>query len=219
MKKPTAAVLLHGWAHTPASMQQLADCLPESWTKIIPDLNSLPGNNRESLHAMLQQTGEEHGVILIGWSLGWLYALDFAGFSGIKGGIALAALPCFTVQGGISSGTLRRIALGLKKNRARTLDQFNNWVGSFGTVQRSSAPDPVLLSGLELLQNADHSATQPVFPVHYILAQQDEVLPAAAAAAFSGLPVSFVQGTHGFFMDAPGDIARMITDWVENLPA
>lgn len=211
------AFLLHGWAHSPVSMQPLAEQLPADWKISVPDLNGSPEQVTAALHELFLSAADDDDLVIIGWSLGWLYGIKaLSPDLQVHSGFALAALPCFTGLDGISRNTVKRLSAGIQKNRLRTLKRFAGWVDGGVNSVIGSASQQDLLSGLQVLETSDFSDVKLPFPVTYVLATDDAVLPFAASQHFFQLDIVTISGSHGFPVKLPAETARVITGRIQS---
>lgn len=242
-------VLLHGWAGSASVFSELVDMLAEDFQLLIPDL---PGHGASSpaLHndhvkiatslncwlAAITTTP----VVLGGWSLGGMLALEMARQKAltIDRLLLIATTPRF-VSGddwtcGLPAAQVRALARNLGRRFEATLADFFNLafagedisgerlreIRNF-TVKRSPLPDPT--AALELLngfsrQNQLGALPQIEQPALVMHGELDQITPLEAGRSLAerlprGAIVEFPGVGHGPFLSRPQKVVDSIMEF------
>ncbi len=233
-------VLLHGWGMESRAFDAWMPWLDPYFHCIRPDLpghgNTPCGSGlagppvREALEAL---AGEYGPPILVAWSMGSLFALDFALRypDRLRGLVLLAGSPHFCQSEGWTAGipdaTLEAFARELQEDPAGTRRRFlalqvlhdPGGRRALGDAGRWPLPEPSCLQdGLSLLRGLDlRPQLRPLsLPAILVHGRQDRIVPLAAASYLHGqLPGSrleILDAGHAPFLTHPGTCARLLRE-------
>ncbi|NLV25084.1 MAG: alpha/beta fold hydrolase [Deltaproteobacteria bacterium] len=186
-------VFISGWGTTAQAWRQVVagiggrhPCFFFSWRDALPSGDSLSRKLAEF----------SAPVILVGWSLGGLLALQAACLSAsIAGLVLVAATARMTAAGdypGVPAAALRGMILKMRRHRQAVLRDFAanasfprndaGWEEDFLT-QSGSFATAELIHGLEFLAGADlrDSQARITVPAHILHGDNDRIVPAAQA--------------------------------------
>lgn len=235
-----ALALLHGWGVGKTAWQPLCQALAARCEVHLVDL---PGYGdapacTDSFADTAQRLVEAlpAGVVLCGWSLGALLALQAARLAGprIGGLVLVGATPSFTQRAGWPqaqpAALLETFAAAVADNPASALQRFVA-LSNQGDMQARAAnralwqalaaqplPDTAtLLQGLHWLRNVDlrdqiAGLAQPTLLIH---GDRDPLMPLAAAqwlqGALKNAQLEVISGAaHAPFLHTPEEIAKLI---------
>lgn len=145
----------------------------------------------------VNSNSDQGGLIIAGWSLGGLLALQLAAEGLAQGLVMIGSTACFTRRlqeqdRGWPAGYLRQMKIALQSKRESTLDQFrkmmftnkeadDGWADRipYGSEWSLSA----LHAGLQLLQTSDFRATlsELACPILLLHGSEDRICPIGAA--------------------------------------
>ncbi len=177
---PTHLVLFHGWGFTPEVMAPLSKKLSDTYQVSIIDLSKPIDVIRNAI--------PDH-AILMGWSLGGLFALKLASIIPTKKVILIASNPCFLAKEnwpGIDPEFFNQFVNELKVEPDSALQKFG-YLQVKGMVDERSAfkliknylsqelSRPVLLDILKIDMRGSLKKTN--CPVQFILGGKDPLVP------------------------------------------
>ena len=219
-------VIVSGWAYPPAALQPLTQSLAERWDVVV-----LPPEP-----ATLDALASEEPVMLAGWSLGGLLALDYACrqpehvralalISATARFCATTDYPC-----GAPERNLRAMMILLKKSPAEVLRQF------FADVAAPAAPAATelaarastalemgldrLLAGLQQLRMLDlrMNVGRLRMPTLLLHGRADLVIPCAASEWLAArLPAARLRIVEGAGHDLPLHMPGLLATELANL--
>lgn len=177
---PTPLVLFHGWGFTPEVMAPLGEKLSQRYAVSIVDLNKPIDVIRNSI--------PDH-AILMGWSLGGLFALKLASIIPSKKVILIASNPCFLAKEtwpGIDPEFFNQFVNELKVDPEAALQKFGylqvkgmqDERGAFKRVKNYMSAElsrPMLLDILKIDMRGALKKTN--CPVQFILGGKDPLVP------------------------------------------
>ncbi len=246
----TPLVLLHGWGlHSGV------------WQSILPELNKrfhcyavdMPGhgesqagnsksfdlnNMREVLHLLINSI-ESDNIILAGWSLGGLVAMDYLSYFPvkIKKLILITANACFCKQPdwpyALDATVLDSFAQQLEQDYKKTVDKFmalqmfgtDDYKNSLKVLKSSiaSRPEPsmqALRSGLGILKKTDLREKLQTLSQSTLMisGEHDRLMPYQAADAmqvlFSNAQSTMIKGAgHAPFISHPDEFIQAINEF------
>jgi pimeloyl-[acyl-carrier protein] methyl ester esterase len=242
-------VLLHGWAMSAAVFTEVAALLSSDFRLLIPDL---PGHGRSSpalqndlvgIAADLRcwiEASEKDPVVLVGWSLGGMLALEIAHQNKLPVDrlVLVGTTPRFTLGEdwafGLPSAQVRALARNLERRFEATLGDFfalafagenisNERLRMIRTfaVRQSLLPDHgVALGLLNRLASQDQRAIlsaihQPALVLHGDL---DQIAPVAAGLSLAeilpqGIFCEFHGVGHAPFLSQPQETVAKIREF------
>jgi pimeloyl-[acyl-carrier protein] methyl ester esterase len=232
-------VLLHGWSMSAAVFSEIAALLSGEFRLLIPDLpghgesSPAPQNNLEELSADLACwliATTQTPVILLGWSLGGMLALELSRLHQTLAErlVLIGTTPRFTLSNdwsfGLPSAQVRALARNLERRFEATLADFFSLafageklsperlraIRTFA-VCKSPLPDHGVSTGLlSLLETQDQRKIlseihQPALVLHGNL---DQIVPIAAGRYLAerlpqGVLAEMVGVGHGPFLSQP----------------
>ena len=177
---PTNLVLFHGWGFMPEVMEPLGKKLSETYQVSIIDLNKPMDVIRNAI--------PDH-AILMGWSLGGLFALKLASIIPTKKVVLIASNPCFLAKDnwpGVDPEFFNHFVNELKVEPDAALQKFgylqvkgmSDERGAFKLIQRYISKElsrPVLLDILKIDMRGSLAKTN--CPVQFILGGKDPLVP------------------------------------------
>ncbi|VAW96448.1 Pimeloyl-[acyl-carrier protein] methyl ester esterase BioH [hydrothermal vent metagenome] len=243
-------VLLHGWGLHSGVWQSIlpeldklfhcytVDMLGHGESQASSNVSFSLNNMRKALHTLINSI-ESDNIILVGWSLGGLVAMDYLNHfpSKIKKLILITANACFCKQSdwphGLETTVLDSFAQQLEHDYKKTVDKFmalqmlgaDDYKFSLKVLKSSiaSRPDPsmqALRSGLNILKTTDlreklHALSQPTL---MISGEHDRLMPYQAAAAmqvlFSHAKSTMIKGAgHAPFISHPNEFIQLIKEF------
>ncbi len=229
-------ILLPGWGLEGAVLQPLAEALGGEIQVQVP---ALPRLSSAAAADWLDEldTRLPHDCWLAGWSLGGMLASALAARRGerCRGLITLASNACFVASDAWSTAmptqTYAAFYQGCQENAGATLKRFamlcaQGCADTRGLSRQlqgnlACSDEASLLAGLRLLANLDNRATLASFagPQLHLLAEQDALVPAAAADALLALlptgEVDVVEDCgHAFVLDQTDTLATSMLDFI-----
>lgn len=229
-------ILLPGWGLEGAVLQPLAEALGGEIQVQVPTLPRLSSAASADWLDELD-TRLPHDCWLAGWSLGGMLASALAARRGerCRGLITLASNACFVASDAWSTAmqeqTYAAFYQGCQENVGATLKRFAMLCAQGGADTRglsrqlqgnlACSDEASLLAGLRLLANLDNRATLASFagPQLHLLAEQDALVPVAAADALLALlptgEVDVVEDCgHAFVLDQADTLATLMLDFI-----
>ena len=237
-------VLLHGWGLHGGSW---APVLPQLAQNFCVHVVDLPGFGRSPRRGSLTLAGVcaeldalfPRPVTVLGWSLGGLFALEWARLnpSKVERLVLVASSPCFRVRAdwpcAMDDAVLQAFAGQLQQDFRATLrrflalqalgDDFARQMlrGMEATLFAHGEPDMAALEdGLHLLQHIDSRATVPSLPQPMLLlyGAKDRLVPPAAAvwlaqAAADARLQLFDQCAHAPHWSQPVEFCEAVKDF------
>ncbi len=242
-------VLLHGWAMSAMAFSELAPLLAQNFRVLVPDL---PGHGKSTpaednslgglafdLTCWLQSV-EQAPVVLGGWSLGGMLALEMARLNklSITKMVLIGTTPHFTATGdwpfGLPVLQVRALARNLERRFETTLADFFSLafageeiskerlrvIRNFA-VKQSFPPDPhvalALLNELAVQDQRDY-VLQVKLPTLVLHGSLDQITPVSAARSLANmLPKGHFFELSGVghcpFMSRPEDVALKIVEF------
>ncbi|GAB6049434.1 pimeloyl-ACP methyl ester esterase BioH [Hydrogenophilus islandicus] len=216
-------VLIPGWRLGRGPLTALADALNASWYDL-PGYRETPFTTDFAEAVDRLVTSLPEGAVVVGWSLGGMFALAAAAQAPQKvaGAVVISATPSFVTRPGWPHGltpeALAEFRTAIAADEPAMLPRF---IGGFLrgepdhktlTAQLLSLVDPapelpVLLAGLEWLATVDlrpllPTLTQPVLVIH---GEADPLIPCAAGRAIAdavphGQLLALPQAAHAPFL-------------------
>ena len=232
-------VILHGWGMNSHVWQPVKDKLEENFTVYWIDL---PGHgiNRDITPLELNHTTDTiarlipDDAILLGWSLGGLIAQNIAlrYVNKVAQLIIVASSPSFVQHDdwkhAMQANTLDSFIENLKNDFTMTLKRFISlqFMGIKGVKQQVKMLNDELLDcppaqqalseGLEILKTANFHRQPLTLKTHWILGEQDRLIPASVAEALSKNTNSSVviidKAGHAPFISHPNEFMKSILD-------
>ncbi len=248
-------VFIHGWAMSGIVWHFQKKALTDSWRVIVPDLRGhgrsvAPMSTKLTLSDMAEDLVELiqglslERVVLVGWSLGGMVALEaFAALKELLAGLVLVGTTPRFVAGegyahGLPSKDIRGMAIRLQRDYAKTMgdffkkmfapdeiqqDQYQRVVREIILLGRQPASG-VALQGLELLAGADLRRILPRIdrPVLLLHGSCDTIsLPAASQYMAEHIPDSEMEVMkgcgHAPFLSHPEEFNRLLGGFLERL--
>jgi pimeloyl-[acyl-carrier protein] methyl ester esterase len=177
---PTNLVLFHGWGFTPDVMEPLSKKLSETYQVSIVDLNKPIDVIRNAI--------PDH-AILMGWSLGGLFALKLASIIPTKKVVLVASNPCFLAKDswpGIDPEFFNQFVNELKVDPDAALQKFGylqvkgmeDERDAFKLIKNYLSKElsrPMLLDILKIDMRGGLKKTN--CPVQFILGGKDPLVP------------------------------------------
>lgn len=222
-------VLLPGWGFSTRSLDLLADHLHDQFQIIslaLPDFSQ--PNWLEQMAVKIPANSW-----LCGWSLGGMLACQLTSQPslGCQGLITLASNPCFVQQSGwthaMAPDTFKHFAQSMNAQPESTKKQFCLLCSQGDPQHRTLARqlqgymlEHTDSSGLDQLACMDNrqQISQLTLPQLHIFAQQDGLVPSAAAQALQQLnPAAQVQqhtGSHAFVITHAHSLAQSIQSFI-----
>lgn len=232
-------VLLHGWSISAAAFEEVADRLCQDFHILVPDL---PGHGNSSvtidndlagladdLTTWLQKVADEP-VILAGWSLGGMLAMQIASNSlhPLKQLVLIGTTPRFTNKDdwslGLPAAQVHALKRNLKRHFEKTLAEFFRLtlsgeaisperlraIRNFAVINKPLPEKDTAVSFLEVLacQDQRESLASIDCPVLVMHGSEDQVSPIAAGryiaeAVKDGSLVEFPGVGHAPFWSKP----------------
>lgn len=210
-------IAIAGWAHPAESLEPLADLLRD-----VCDVQTISAADFDP-HAPLRSP-----VLLLGWSLGGLLALEAAAAQpdAVQGLILINSTARFTVSHdwphGLPAGELRALGRALRHDVATALHGFFTLCAyHHPLLPTAPLPLPALHKGLRHLAETDlrpllARVSGPVLVLH---AREDAVIPIGAGQALAaGLPRARLVVCEGIGHDlpvrAPGRVAAPVREFI-----
>ena len=245
-------ILLHGWGLHSGVWQNLLTELEKQFHCFAVDMlghGDSQGedvkdfsleNMRNELHQLVKEIDSEK-IILLGWSLGGLVAMDFVNHypEHINKLILVAANASFCQQinwpDAMDESVLNNFAEQLEQDYKKTVDKFmalqmfgaDNYKQSLKTLKQSisSRPEPAiktLRQGLKILKVTDlreqiKNISQPVL---IITGEHDRLMPHKAGnamqALFKNARCNMIKGAgHAPFISHPEEFVRLIKEFTK----
>ncbi len=204
-------VLLHGWASNGQIWQPLVDLLSPRFRVTVIDLPGYGSNQNcacsedlseivDRLHACIPESS-----LVVGWSLGGLVALQLASRypQQVNGLCLIASNPCFVASNDWSTAMdptlMSAFQSGLATDAKATVQRFVALQCHGDSeakpirrvlrciVQENQVDDAVLAQGLRLLERDQRALLGSLsLPVHFVLGEQDAIVPASLMEQLSG---------------------------------
>ncbi|WP_296269880.1 alpha/beta fold hydrolase [Pseudomonas sp. UBA6323] len=229
-------ILLPGWGLDSAVLQPLADALGYDLNVQLPALPRLASAAAADWLDELD-TRLPHDCWLAGWSLGGMLATALAARRGerCRGLITLASNACFvagdTWRAAMPVPTYAAFYQGCQDDAGVTLKRFAMLCAQGGADARrlsrqlqgrlATSDQSALLAGLRLLASLDNRAALAGFagPQLHLLAEQDALVPAAAAddllALLPGGEVDVLEDCgHAFVLEQADALAALMLDFI-----
>lgn len=246
----TPLILLHGWGLHSGVWQSIlpeldklfhcyaVDMLGHGESQAINNESFGLNTMRSALHTLINSI-ESDNIILVGWSLGGLVAMDYLNHfpTKIKKLILITANACFCKQSdwshGLDAAVLDDFAQQLEQDYKKTVDKFmalqmfgaDDYKHALKVLKNSIASRPApsmqaLRSGLELLKTTDlreklHALSQPTLMVS---GEHDRLMPYQAAEAmqvlFSHAKSTMIKGAgHAPFISHPHEFMQAVKEF------
>jgi len=242
--KPIDAILwLTGWSMSPAVFDEVQRLMPDfrhfraDYSKCdTPD--EMVAIAREAAIACRQSVvnpkGGQGRLIIAGWSLGGLIALQLAVEGVAQGLVMIGSTACFTrglaeQDRGWPVSYIRQMKKALQSKRESTLDQFHKMMFTTQETNDGNADRipsgsewslSALQSALQLLQTSDFRAALPELacPVLLLHGSEDRICPIGAAEEVRELAkhadlISFDGSGHIPFLGKEQQVAEAIRRW------
>ncbi|MBZ9665559.1 alpha/beta fold hydrolase [Pseudomonas sp. LMG 31766] len=228
-------ILLPGWGLNGAVLQPLAEALGSNMQVQVPALPRL-GSAAAADWLDELDTRLPHDCWLAGWSLGGMLATALAARRGkrCRGLITLASNACFVASDAwptaMSAQTYAAFYEGCQENADATLKRFAMLCAQGCADTRGLARllqtnllanEPSLLAGLQVLATLDNRAALAALtgPQLHLLAEQDALVPAAAADDLLALlpagEVDVLEGCgHAFVLEQPQALAALLLEFI-----
>ncbi len=243
-------VLLHGWGLHSGVWQSILSQLEKQFYCYTVDMlghgesqskssaSFSLDNMREELQQLINRI-ESDDIILLGWSLGGLVALDYLSYlpNSIKKLILVTSNACFCKKQswpyGLDIAVLDSFAMQLEQDYKKTVDKFmalqmfgvEDYKQPLKILKASIACRPMpsieaLRNGLDILKNCDltaklHTIEQPVLMIN---GEHDRLMPYQAAEAmqplFKNAQCELIQGAgHAPFISHPEQFMHVINKY------
>lgn len=230
-------ILLPGWGLNGAVLQPLAEALGSNM-QVQVQVPALPRLGSAAAADWLDEldTRLPHDCWLAGWSLGGMLATALAARRGkrCRGLITLASNACFVASDAwptaMSAQTYAAFYEGCQENADATLKRFAMLCAQGCADTRGLARllqtnllanEPSLLAGLQVLATLDNRAALAALtgPQLHLLAEQDALVPAAAADDLLALlpagEVDVLEGCgHAFVLEQPQALAALLLEFI-----
>lgn len=221
MVTKASLLCLAGWGFSNAVWGPLHPYLADYFELICCDLRSMTGDLDAWLDALAPQLPDSFSIV--GWSLGGLIAQYMAKrFPGrVAHVLAVCSSPYFPAENnwpGITHERLDLFQSASQEAMSDLLRQFSRWQvplrdrEAMAVIKRSllTEDDQVALQNtLQVLLTLDMRGQ--VKPCHFLLADQDALLPVSLAACLTG-GVHVVPGTHGLPVSQPDLVAAWVRE-------
>lgn len=229
-------VLLSGWGVSPEIFTPWIDQLESQFEVRVlsyPDFEEAQSLTRSERSARLAQSIAEPSILL-GWSLGGQFALDFASDypEKILGVILLGTNPCFVANDGwqgMEPEQFEQFRVGMSESAPKTLSRFAMLVASgsdelrvrLAQLKTHLYPPSDLLACLldELRIDRREIIQQCQSPILMLLADKDQLVPVGLAediAASEGVELQRIaDSSHLMFLDQPERCIDCIGAWIE----
>ncbi|TRX75114.1 alpha/beta fold hydrolase [Pseudomonas mangiferae] len=231
-------VLLPGWALGPAALAPLADALRAAAPSLVVQVVALPDGPAPQAWLDRLDAVVPAGAWLAGWSLGGMLALHLAARRGADcpGMIGIASAPCFRARAdwpaAMPAATFDAFRSACQEDAPATLRRFVSLVAQGAAdprgisrrlqAERPDLPMAVLNAGLALLADLDGREALQRYPGPrlHLFAEDDALVPAAAAEALAGLPgggtVRCVPGVgHAWPLECPTEVADSLLAFLD----
>ncbi len=122
-------IFIHGWASSPEIWQRQKEYFSKDYEVILPEISKAK-NITEAANIVNDLIKDKKGIVLIGWSLGWLVVLELLKNLALepKGIIAVTATAKFSDDGYLGKGPtdthLAKMIRDCKCNPQKTLEDF-----------------------------------------------------------------------------------------------
>lgn len=238
VSKRSTLVLLHGWGSTARVWQYVAGDLQQRYDVVTPELpghgsNILAGGDIESVARALWQYIDSYGqsVVLLGWSLGGLLAMQMSlqRPECVGALLSVAATPCFVQRDGwpfaMPADVYREFESGfacepVKAAKRFQLLQANGDVNQKQVMQQlahaAAQPGKSLYWGLNVLRATciQSELAQLDCPVASLYGRGDVLVPSAVSASVPGAFEIWEAVGHAPFLSRPA----AFVDWVLRQP-
>lgn len=187
-------VFIHGWASRPEIWEKQNGYFAKDYEVILPDISEAK-DIKEAASLLAEGVRDRSSFVLIGWSLGWLVALEGLKNFALKpqGLVAVNSTAKFTSDGylgiGPSDTHLAKMIRDCKQNPKKTLGDFYKTIftpqakNSIGNIEFKNIDYDKLIYGLYMLRDCDYreDLLEINTPALIIAGQTDKITPPEAS--------------------------------------
>ncbi len=233
MSDQPTLVLLHGWGSTAQVWHSIKSDLQTTYNVMTPEL---PGHGESDLQAadlesvamaLWQFIGDEKQVVLLGWSLGGLIALQMTlqRPESVSALLLVAATPCFVQRDGWSNAmavdTYDEFEAAYVREPVKTVKRFQALQANGDAEQKrvmrelaaTAAPvETSLRWGLSVLKESClvSELSNITRPVSLLLGENDALIPSSVSHDVPGSHTVWRETGHAPFLSRPS----AFVDWV-----
>lgn len=233
-------VFIHGWASSPEIWQKQKEYFSKDYEVILPDISS-SRDIREACGLVNNSIKDRKDFVLIGWSLGWLVALEL--LKNLldkaeprilpKGLVAVNSTPKLVDEGYLGAGLtqthLAKMIRDCKRNPKKTFEDFyKSTLTDIGktmlnSVKLKDSDYEKLIYGLYILRDCDYRDFLKTIhiPSLLITGTSDTVCPKEASMymhkAIDGSRLKILDSGHIPFIEMAEEFNGLVESFVKGL--
>ncbi len=229
-----ALVFIHGWASNPGIWQKQKEYFSKDYEVALPDISGAKDIG-EAAHILSNSVKGKEDFVFIGWSLGWLVALELLKSSKInpKGLVAVNSTAKYAADGYLPVGPtathLAKMIRDCKRNPRQTFESFYKSMLSdigrdaFSNVKIKNIDYNKLYYGLYILSGCDYRDFLKAIciPALIIAGDRDAVCPKEASVymhkMIEGSRLKILDSGHMPFVEKENDFNLSVEDFIQGL--
>lgn len=227
-------VFIHGWASFPEIWQRQKEYFSKDYEVILPDIRAAQDIG-EAAWLVNNSIKDRKDFVLIGWSLGWLVALELLkNFNiSLKGLVAVNSTPKLVDDGYLGAGPtkthLTKMIRDCKRNPRKAFEDFyKSTLTDIGKTMLSSIKPKdsdynKLIYGLYILRDCDYRdfLVKIHIPTLLIAGVNDTICPQEASAymhkRIDGSQLKILDSGHIPFIERTEEFNGLVEDFVKGL--